>query len=581
MRVALYARVSTEAQEARGTVASQLELVREAARAEGHTVIEEFVDEGYSGARLDRPALDRLRDAAAAGLIEQILCLCPDRLARSYAYQVLVLEELERFGVSVRFLEGPQLSDDPQARLLVQVQGVIAEYERAKIAERYRRGKLHRARAGEIIFWKVPYGYRRAPRGPEGPARLEAFEPEADVVRSIFRAYTEEGRSIREICRDLHTRSVPSPTGKAVWGHSTVGRLLRNEAYLGTVYYNRREAIEGADPRRGARHRKTRYRERPREEWIPIPVPAIIDQATFAAAQRVSRDNSRWSPRGAEPGAWLLRGLVVCGHCGVGTNCHKMRGRNGSFHRYYYCRNHDPLRAGGEERRCPERNIRADELDAFVFEQVRLALQDPHQLAVGERAVLAGTAPSDDELLAAQLRGLERKSEQTERERGRLVDAYQAGIVSLDELSRRSTALLERRAGLAAEQEALREQRTELARHNRLQRRLAGFAERVTAALDELDFEARQRLLRLILEKVAVSGWRVEIHLKIPLPDDPDDPRNALPSPRPSSDMGLRPLGELEGRQLPPPRSRPRRPATRPRPRNGLTNQSRRPLAGP
>jgi len=136
VRLALYARVSTAAQEARGTVASQLELVRQAAQAAGDEVIAEFVDEGYSGARLDRPALDRLRDTAAAGLIEQVVCLCPDRLARSYAYQVLVLEELGRFDVSVRFLEGPQLSDDPQARLLVQVQGVIAEYERTKIAER-------------------------------------------------------------------------------------------------------------------------------------------------------------------------------------------------------------------------------------------------------------------------------------------------------------------------------------------------------------------------------------------------------------------------------------------------------------
>ncbi len=542
MRLALYARVSTDAQEARGTVASQLELLRQAAQAAGDEVIAEFVDEGYSGARLDRPALDRLRDAAAAGLIEQVVCLCPDRLARSYAYQVLVLEELGRFDVSVRFLEGPQLSDDPQARLLVQVQGVIAEYERAKIAERYRRGKLHRARSGEVLFWRVPYGYRRSER------RLEVFEAEAEVVRWIFRSYTTGGRSIRQICRDLAERGIPSPHGKPLWGHSTVGRLLRNEAYVGTVYYNRNETIEGAEPRRGAKHTKTRSRKRPREEWIAIGVPPIVDQASFEAAQRVSRDNSKWNPRGAEPGAWLLRGLVECGHCGVGTNCHKMRGRNGTSHRY--CRNHDPLRAGGHERRCPERNIRADELDAFVFEQVRLALLDPHQLAAGEGAVLAGTLPTDDELLEAQLAGLERRIERTEGERARLVDAYQAAIIDLPELSRRSTALTQRHAELVAEQQALREQRAELARHNRLRQRLAGFAQRVTAALDELDFEDRQRLLRLVLEKVTVSGWRIEIHLKIPLPDDTPDhprPREPLPAPRPSSDNGLRPVGVDHG----------------------------------
>ena len=150
MRIGLYARVSTERQQGRGTVGSQLDALRAAARADGHEVIEEFVDDGYSGARLDRPALDRLRDAAEAGVLDGVLCLCVDRLARAYAYQVLILEELERFGVTVRFLEGPSPSDDPQATLLIQMQGVIAEYEKAKIAERYRRGKLYRARVAGL-----------------------------------------------------------------------------------------------------------------------------------------------------------------------------------------------------------------------------------------------------------------------------------------------------------------------------------------------------------------------------------------------------------------------------------------------
>ena len=162
MRVGLYARVSTERQQERGTVGSQLEALRAAAEADGHEVIEEFVDDGYSGARLDRPALDRLRDAAEAGVLDGVLCLCVDRLARAYAYQVLILEELERFGVTVRFLEGPAPSDDPQATLLIQMQGVIAEYEKAKVAERNRRGKLYRARAGEI---PVLEGLLRAPPG--------------------------------------------------------------------------------------------------------------------------------------------------------------------------------------------------------------------------------------------------------------------------------------------------------------------------------------------------------------------------------------------------------------------------------
>jgi len=546
VKIGLYARVSTERQQERGTVTSQLEALRAAADSEGHEIVEEFVDDGYSGARLDRPALDRLRDAAQAGVLDGVLCLCVDRLARAYAYQVLILEELERFDVTVQFLQGPVLGDDPQATLLVQMQGVIAEFENAKIAERYRRGKLHCARAGKIPFWKMSYGHRRVVPDDGTRARIEIFEPEAQIVRDIFRAYVEDERSVRQIALDLRDRSIPSPTGKPMWGTSTIGRLLRNEAYIGTVYYNRREMIEG-NARRGARNRKTRHRDRPPEEWIAIPVPSIIDRDMFERAKHVSRDNSKWNPRGADWGAWLLRGLIECGHCHVGCNCHKMRGRNDTIHRYYYCRNHDLLRAGSEDRRCPERNIRANELDEYVFQQVRQALLDPRALIAGEHAVIAGTPINENELITAQLKHLDGALDSGERERTRLLDAYQAGLLQLDNLTRRTATLTTRRDELLGEKDTLTQRSTELATENRLRRGLAGFAERVAASLDDLDHEARQRLLRLIVEKVRVTGWRVEIHLKIPLADDgPDEdhrpPGNPDPEPPPSNDMGLRSL---------------------------------------
>jgi site-specific DNA recombinase len=135
VRAAIYARVSTEGQQQRGTIGSQLQVLRQRVSDEADELVGEFCDDGHSGARLDRPGLDALRDAAEAGLIEVVWCLSPDRLARVYAYQVIVLDELARHGVAVRFTDTPAIDDDPQARLLTQVQGVIAEYERAKIAE--------------------------------------------------------------------------------------------------------------------------------------------------------------------------------------------------------------------------------------------------------------------------------------------------------------------------------------------------------------------------------------------------------------------------------------------------------------
>jgi len=168
MRVGIYARVSTDTQQARATIGSQLQTLRDRIAAEGEELVEEFLDDGYSGARLDRPGLDRLRDAAETGAIDAIWCLSPDRLARSYAYQILILDEFARYQVPVRFADAPPL-DDPQGRLLVQIQGVIAEHERAKFAERGRRGKLYRSRAGEVLATKVPTATGACPAARTAP----------------------------------------------------------------------------------------------------------------------------------------------------------------------------------------------------------------------------------------------------------------------------------------------------------------------------------------------------------------------------------------------------------------------------
>src|SRR6266498_2063543 len=452
MRVALYARVSTEAQQVRGTIRSQLEALRARAADEGDEVVAEFLDDGYSGARLDRPGLDGLRDAAEAGVVEGVWCLSPDRLARVYAWQVVVLDELARLGMAVRFVDAPALDDDPQARLLTQVQGVIAEYERAKIAERYRRGKLWRSRAGEVISWKAPYGYRRVPRGPAGPAHLAVYEPEAQVVRRIFDDYVTTGLSMRQLTRQLNTDRIPSPTGKPVWGVSTVGRLLRNQAYVGRVYYNRTELVPAPTPGR----RPTRQRPRASDEWVQIAVPAVVGEDLFDAAQRVSRDNTQWSPRRAEPGAWLAR--------------------------------------------------------------------------------------------------LQRKLDAAHAERRRLVDLYQAGLLGLTEVGRRAAEVDTRRQQLAGQQAHLAAERGRLAEHNQLRQRLTGFAERVTQAFDGLDYDQRQRLLRLVVEHVRVTGQQVEIHLRIPLDEPPNhDPpaRHPTGPTRPSTDMRLRSLGGDQRPQLP------------------------------
>jgi site-specific DNA recombinase len=187
MRAAIYARVSTERQERQQTIDSQLELLRAWARSADHVLSEDHVfrDEGYSGARLDRPGLDAVRDAVRDREVDIVGVLTPDRLARKYAYQVLLLEEFRRAGCAVAFVNHA-ISDDPGDQLLLQIQGAVAEYERALLAERFRRGKQQKARAGQFIGAKAPYGYRYWPRQDGAAGRLEIDPAEAEIVRMLY-----------------------------------------------------------------------------------------------------------------------------------------------------------------------------------------------------------------------------------------------------------------------------------------------------------------------------------------------------------------------------------------------------------
>jgi site-specific DNA recombinase len=217
------------------------------------------------------------------------------------------------------------------------------------------------------------------------------------------------------------------------------------------------------------------------------------------------------------------------------VNCHKRRGRDGSWNRYYHCRNHDPIKAGGDDRRCPERNIRSDALDTFVFDQVRAALLRPDVLTAGEQALAVRTPTPDDELLAAELARLDRKLDATTAERRRLIDLYQAGLLELPELQRRATQVEHRRRDLEQRRDALTTQRQELTRDNQLRRRVRDFATRVLDVIDTLDSDQKQALLRLVIEEVHVTGWHVQIRLRIPLDDNPAGPPRP-PNPDPGPD---------------------------------------------
>jgi site-specific DNA recombinase len=199
-------------------------------------------------------------------------------LSRKYAYLILILEEFQRLGVPILFLEQPP-SDDPHMVLLTQIQGAVAEYERAKLAERYRRGKLHRASQGEVFWSFIPYGYRRVPRRDGTAAHLVVDADEAATVKSIFDWHANQATSIRQIAKRLTRSGVATPKGNSVWGETTVHRILHNEAYIGTIYYNRSQKVtvtpDDATPTRS--RSGTRIVRRPKEDWIAVSIPPIVE----------------------------------------------------------------------------------------------------------------------------------------------------------------------------------------------------------------------------------------------------------------------------------------------------------------
>jgi len=297
MRAAIYARVSTERQELQQTIASQLSLLQDWAMAQGHALAEAHVfrDEGFSGSRLDRPALDALRDAIRDGAIDVVAVFSPDRLARKYAYQVLLMEECRRAGCDVVFLHRP-ISEDPNDQLLLQIQGAIAEYERAVLAERFRRGKLQKARDGNIISSKAPYGYRYEARCGAVPARLVVDEPEAAMVRQLYVGVVEDGLTIRQCMKRSNAGPWVTRSGRAQWSSSVVHHILTDPVYAGTAYANRFDYVvprkprsrspRGADaPPAGPAHLSSGLPSQPRRWWISRPGTARTPR---------SRATQRW-----------------------------------------------------------------------------------------------------------------------------------------------------------------------------------------------------------------------------------------------------------------------------------------------
>jgi site-specific DNA recombinase len=517
MEVALYARVSTTRQQQHQTIEQQLSRLRAyVATHPDWYVADEHIyrDDGYSGATLKRPGRDRLRDRVAVAAVECVLITAPDRLARNYVHQMLLVDELTQRGCRVEFVERP-MSDDPHDQLLLQIRSAVAEYERTLIAERMRRGRQAKLRSGQLLPWtRAPYGYLLDPDRPRDPSRVRLDPVQAAVVEQMFAWYTDPGQtpSLYQVAKRLSEAQIPTPRGGTRWNVASVRGILRSPIYMGVAYSGRTRPAP-------ARRRKSALQPvgpgqsqqpAPAEEWIAVPVPALISEETFEAAQHRLDRNVQMARRNNTTYEYLLRGLVSCGQCRLtcgGRTLHP------GYH-YYVCRGRtDSLRLALGER-CTVRYAPAQALDELVWQDLCRVLREPalitHELA---RAQMGEWLP---QALHARRQTLRDVLAQLERQQARLLDLYLAEVIEREECERRRKEVAQSQHGFMQQLRQLDAQAQQHVNVAALAQGIEAFGQRMQPTLDKLTFAQRRQLVELLIDRVIVNDAQVEIRYVVP-----------------------------------------------------------------
>jgi site-specific DNA recombinase len=535
-RAILYARVSTDEQARSGySLAQQLEALRAHCEREGHEVLEEVSDPGQSGASLERPGMDRVRDLVASGGVSVVLAQDRDRFAREPAYHYLLRREFEEHGTKIRALND-RGDDTPEGDLTDGILDQLAKFERAKTAERTRRGRLRKAREGKVIAGRqADYGYRYD-NAREGYVVNEA---EMVVVRRIYEM-VGEGYSVHGARAALEAAKIPPPRGVR-WQRTFVRDCIFDDVYkphsfeeiadlvspevaarldpsqnYGIWWYNRRKVHRTRVPDHSpaARHYKerTRHTEKPRKEWIAVPVPdAGIPRELVERARAAIQNNERCSSAGRR--FWELSGGVFrCAECGralVATTARKGPKERRRLLYYYQCATR---RQVGKHACSFSRSVNAEKAEAAVWEAISSLLTDPATLRQDLRAMIEwerkinGDPDAEAKAWAAKLAEIERK-------RDRYQEMFAAEVMTLDELKAKLEILSERLDTAEKELALVVNKRERLEAMERdADLLLESYATLAPEALDALSPEERRKvyvILKLAVEAVADGGLKI------------------------------------------------------------------------
>lgn len=515
-RAAIYARVSSSKQSEEKTIDSQIQVLIDHAKKHDFDIPEGWIfkDDGISGSIIQRPGLDDLRDLAASGSPDTILIYHPDRLARKYVYQVLLLDEFERYGVNVVFHKNKK-AETPEEHLLEQFQGVFAEYERAQITERCRRGRLHKAKQGSVtVLPNAPFGYRYVKKDNNGcNARYELHQEEAEVVHKLFQMYGVEGKSISELCNYMDQSTHKPRKSIHGWDRATIRRMLQNRVYIGLAGYLKTEKSEGDSTRivrapKSGRVQTSKFARKNclEENWITIPVPVIIPEDLYHAVQDKMKEASHFASRNTRKPS-ILQGLLVCGKCRA--SFYKKSRKNRRC--YYGCgRNLDPR---GEK--CDNRSLRQEDLDEYMWNWVTSILQDP-KLIEKEIQRRSAEDPSKKRLNERKME-LTRTKNKLKNSRNKLLDAYTEGeCLSLEELKNRMQILNQQMKQIEKEIAVVESHTNEEERFKQGKLTLEKFSEALKNSSTELDVAEKQRVMRALIHEIIIYEDSIKIRHCIP-----------------------------------------------------------------
>jgi site-specific DNA recombinase len=515
---AIYARVSSGKQEQERTIESQVAAIDAFVAEHDWEVLpaHRFIDDGWSGHRLARPALDRLRDAALLQQIDILVLYDADRLARRFVDQQVVLEELKARGVEVHYVTGSP-ARTAEERMLESMKGVFAEYERTKILDRTRRGWLHRALQGRPPSWSnPPYGYRVVSSGKEQTQIVVVEECEATLVRQIFGLVADDGLSLRAVCARLQGRKLLTRSGKE-WMTATLSKMLRNPIYVGRAYHQKYESVEPqhrVQPGRYHRNAKSSQRKRPVEQWLEVKVPALVSEATFErASERLGANRRRTAGQSHHP--YLLRGLLVCSLCGRKMTARTLDAGKSAERGYYSCNlrgRHNAL----DVRRCEQRMVRGEDIDAAVWADLASWLQEPKQLSA-QLAAQQEQVRTVADAVDSERKRVGRELQRAEESWKRLLDGYEAGLVSLDEARARQDRIREQRERLEEQREQLGARSAWVGNQQNVVTHLEELRERLARGAERCSWADKRRIVELLVEKVEVEGPELKVHYVVEL----------------------------------------------------------------